>query len=65
MTDPAEIAKRLTKAQREHLVDRTGTARGLVQRGLLCYRWGNDPSFGYNLTPLGITVRAHLAGQAD
>ena len=30
-----------------------GTSHGLVQRGLISYRWGTDPSFGYNITDAG------------
>lgn len=34
--------------------------RGLVQRGLLAYRWGRDPSHGYVMTGEGKRTLAML-----
>jgi hypothetical protein len=64
---PAQIAAGLTKAQREALISDgvKGNRRGLVARGLFRYRWGNDPSFGYVTTPLGLAVRELLKGNDD
>lgn len=36
------------------------TSRGLVSRGLLAYKWGRDPSFGYTLTAKGRRVLEEL-----
>lgn len=33
--------------------EKRGTPHGLVQRGLIAYKWGTDPSFGYNITAAG------------
>lgn len=30
-----------------------GTVRGLVRRGMLRYKWGNNASYGYVLTTKG------------
>ena len=35
-----------------------GSARGLVARGLVTYRWGCDPSFGYKVLPAGLAALA-------
>lgn len=35
---------------------RKGSARGLIARSLVAYRWGQDPTMGYTLTPKGRRV---------
>jgi hypothetical protein len=57
---PKQIAASLSQAERDYLIGRYSmtTTRGLIQRKLLAYRWGNDPSFGYSITPLGQKVCA-------
>ena len=60
---PEQIAASLSEAQRNYLIDRSGSSHGLVQRGLLSYRWGNNSSFGHKETPLGQQVRAILKEQ--
>lgn len=33
--------------------DRQGRPHGLVQKGFINYKWGTDPSYGYDLTGTG------------
>jgi hypothetical protein len=65
MTDAREVAARLTKAQRDYILTdgREGSPRGLVRRGLLRYRWGTNPSFGYVSSEKARAVRAELERQ--
>lgn len=52
----------LTQDQRTYLLTGKGNPRGLVQRGLLEYRWGNDAGMGYITTLRGQAVREFLKG---
>jgi len=68
MTDVAEIARGLTKAQRRTLTESLGSniVYARRQRTLHALAWADiittlgDWSLKGNLTPLGLAVRAHL-----
>ena len=68
MTDVAEIARGLTKAQRRTLAESLGSniVYARRQRTIHALAWANilttlgDWSLKGNLTPLGLAVRAHL-----
>jgi hypothetical protein len=54
----------LTQDQRNYLLTGKGSPRGLVQRGLLAFRWGNNASMGYITTLKGAKVRDFLKQQS-
>ena len=68
MTDVAEIARSLTKAQRRTLTESLGSniVYARRQRTIHALAWADiittlgDWSLKGNLTPLGLAVRAHL-----
>ena len=63
MTDVAEIARGLTKAQREALSAREWSMLRQYKAGileLLHYRLLTNDGLGHTLTPLGLAVAAHL-----
>lgn len=57
---------KLTDAQAAYLQDpRTGSPRGLVRKGCLYYRWGNNPSFGYVVSDLGKQMLAAYLAERE
>jgi len=63
MTEAERIAAGLSEAQKAYLrshygqgIKREGRPHGLVQRGLLAYRWGMNAKMGYKDTALGREV---------
>lgn len=68
MTDPAEIAKGLTEAQRELVVDMSGAwkfctideVRDLNKAGVTIGRFMSFGDYAARLSPLGEAVRAVL-----
>lgn len=66
MTDIAEVARSLTKAQRDRIIagikhyqiDRTALGNALRRKGLASGFWSN-------LTPLGLAVRQYLQENPD
>lgn len=55
------MTKPLSDAQAEFIRSNgeRGSARGLTVRGLVGYRWGCDPSFGYVIFPSALTALAN------
>lgn len=60
------MAVKITEAQALYLRylrdggPREGRPHGLVQKGLINYKWGTDPSYGYDLTGMGrIALKAY------
>lgn len=64
--DAAQVARRLSKAQRDTLVNGVGmrsrfaTVMALVERGLLVRRICHPDSNGFPVTAFGLEVRALL-----
>jgi hypothetical protein len=68
MTDLSQLAKSLTAAQREVLVEGRGLKSvfaSLVHIGLCTISRPDRASYIADYTPLGLALRAHLKGQSD
>lgn len=69
MTDLDKLAKSLTKAQREAILNglrrEWRTIEALIRRHLVSVRTCFPDGNGLPLTPLGLALRNHLKGQND